>query len=102
MDNMNNEIWLTVLRGAVERSIDKLLSDDCLINCRKVFESMKPAIKNSDDAIFGYVFGYVIGSLETIFNAIKRQATVEETKEITNAVSKRIMEIRSRIYQTKI
>jgi hypothetical protein len=96
-----NEIWLTMLRGAIERSIDRLLSDESLSTCRTIFENMQPAIKNSDDAIFGYVYGYVIGSLETIFNGLKRQPTKEETTEIANAIKKRNMEIKSRIYMTK-
>ena len=98
---MSNVIWLTVLRGAVEKTIDKLLSDESLSTCRTVFESMKPAINNSDDAIFGYVYGYVIGSLETMFSALNRQPTNEDKNELVNAISKRTMEIKSRIYQTK-
>lgn len=98
---MSNVIWLTMLRGAVEKSIDNLLSDTSLSNCRIIFDNMKPAINNSDDAIFGYLYGYVFGSLETIFNALNRQPTNEEMKEIVNAITKRTMEIKSRIFQTK-
>lgn len=98
---MSNVIWLTMLRGVTEKAIDNMLSDTSLSSCRTVFEAMKPAINNSDDAIFGYVYGHVIGSLETIFNALNRQPTNEEMNEIVNAISKRTMEIKSRIYQTK-
>jgi hypothetical protein len=97
----SNAIWLTMLRGMVERSIDRLLSDESLSTSRNMFESMQPVIKSSDDAIFGYVYGYIIGSLETIFNGLNRQPTNEEMKEIVNAVFNRIQEIKSRIYQTK-
>jgi hypothetical protein len=99
---MSNVLWLTMLRGVVEKSIDNLLSDRSLSNCKGIFDNMKPAIKNSDDAIFGYLYGYVIGSLEAIFNTLSRQPTKEEMEEIVNAISKRTMEIKSRIYQTKI
>ena len=98
---MNDAIWLVMLRGIVEKSIDKLLSDKSLSTWRFIFESMKPAIKNSDDAIFGYVYGYVLGSLELLLSTLNRQPTNEEMAEIVNAIDKRKMEIRSRIYQTK-
>lgn len=98
---MSNVIWLTILRGAVEKSIDNLLSDNSISNCRIIFDNIKPAIKSSDDAIFGYVYGYVFGSLTTIFNTLNRQPTDEEATEIVNAISKRTMEIKSRIFQTK-
>jgi hypothetical protein len=90
-----------MLRGAIEKAIDNMLSDTSLSTCRTIFEAMKPAINNSDDAIFGYVYGHVIGSLETIFNSLNRQPTNEEVSEIANAIRKRTMEIKSRIYQTK-
>lgn len=98
---MSNAMWLTMLRRAVERAIDRMLSDESLSTYRIVFENMQPAIKSSDDAIFGYICGQVIGSLETIFNALNRQPTNEEMNEIVNAISKRTMEIKSRIYETK-
>ena len=98
---MDNTIWLTMLRGAVERSIDHLLSDESLSNCRKIFNNMQPVITNSDDAIFGYVYGYVIGSLETVFKTFNRQPTNEDLNEISNAIVNRIQKIKSRIYQTK-
>ena len=98
---MSNVIWLTVLRGVTEKTIDNMLSDENLSNWRTIFEAMKPAIHDSDDAIFGYVIGHVIGSLETIFNSANRQPTNEEINEIVNAITKRVMDIRSRINQTK-
>jgi len=98
---MSNAMWLTVLRGAVEKAIDRMLSNESLATYRSVFENMQPALKSSDDAIFGYICGQVIGSLDTIFNAINRQPTNEEMNEVVNAISKRTLEIKSRIYQTK-
>lgn len=84
-----NQIWLTMLRGAVEKHIDQLLSDESLSIVRTVFENMKPAIKNRDDAIFGYVYGNVVGSLEIVFNTLNRQPTAEEINEIAKAINKK-------------
>jgi len=96
-----NEIWLTILRGAVEKAIDRMLSDESLSLYRIFFENMSPAIRNSDDAIFGFIYGHVFGSLETIFRTVNRQPTNEEMNEIVNAINKRTLEIKSRIYQTE-
>lgn len=94
-------VWLTILRGAVEKSIDKLLSDEVLSTSRKLFENMKPTIKNSDDAIFGYVFGHVSGVMEMTFANLNRQPTSEDIDEISQSITNRMNEIRSRIYETK-
>jgi hypothetical protein len=101
IEKSGNEIWLTILRGAVEKAIDRMLSDESLSLYRFFFENMSPAIRNSDDAIFGFIYGYVLGSLETIFGTVNRQPTNEELNEIANAIKKRTWEIKSRIYQTK-
>ena len=98
---MTNLIELTILRGVVEKFIDKLLSDKSLSTSRIIFDNMKPAIKNSDDAIFGYIYGTVLGKLDAIYANFNRQPTDEEIKEIVNAIQKRTIEIRSRIYETK-
>jgi len=97
----NNIIWLAILRGAIEKSIDKLLSDEVLSSSRKLFENMKPTIKNSDDAILGYVFGHVSGFMDMTFSNLNRQPTDEDINEIANAITGRMEEIKSRIYETK-
>ena len=94
-------VWLTILRGAVEKAIDKLLSDEVLSTSRRLFDNMKPAIKNSDDAIFGYVFGHVSGVLDMTFANLSRQPTSEDIDEISQSITNRMNEIRSRIYETK-
>ena len=93
--NMNNGLWLTTLRGLVEKQIDLMLTDQTLSSCRMMFESMRPVIKNIDDAIFGFVYGYVTGVSQVIFSALHRQPTNEEMKEIVDAVSNRVLEIKS-------
>ena len=94
-------VWLTILRGAVEKAIDKLLSDEVLSTSRRLFDNMKPTIKNSNDAIFGYVFGHVSGVLEMTFANLNRQPTNEDIEEISQSITNRMNEIRSRIYETK-
>ena len=98
---MTNIIDLTMLRGFVEKIIDKMLSVDSLSNTRIIFESMKPAIKNTDDAMFGYVYGNVLGKLDSMYTTINRNPTKEEVDEIANAIQKRTMEIKNQIYNTK-
>lgn len=94
-------VWLTILRGAVEKSIDKLLSEEVLSTSRKLFENMKTTIKNSDDAIFGYVFGHVSGVMEMTFANLNRQPTSKDIDEISQSITNRMNEIRRRIYETK-
>ncbi len=94
-------VWLTILRGAVEKSIDKLLSDEVLSTSHKLFENMKPTIKNSDDAIFGYVFGHVSGVMEMTFASLNRKPTIEDIEEISQAINNRMDEIKNRIYETR-
>ncbi|UCF44730.1 MAG: hypothetical protein JSW44_02840 [Candidatus Bathyarchaeota archaeon] len=101
MDMSNNKVWLTILRGAIEKSIDKLLSDEVMSSSRKLFENMKSTIKSSDDAIFGYVFGHVSGVMDMTFASLGRQPTDEDINEIATAISNRMQEIKSRIYETK-
>jgi hypothetical protein len=62
---------------------------------------MKPTIKNSDDAIFGYVFGHVSGVMDMTFANLNRQPTDEDINEIAKAITNRMQEIKSRIYETK-
>ena len=97
----NNKIWLTILRGAVEKTIDKLLSDEVMSSSRKLFENMKPTIRNSDDAIFGYVFGHVSGVMDMTFANLNRQPADEDINEISTAITNRMQEIKSRVYETK-
>jgi len=97
----NDLVWLTILRGAVEKSIDKLLSDEVLSTSHKLFDNMKPTIRNSDDAIFGYVFGYVSGVMEMTFANLNRSPTTEDINEISQAITNRMDEIKNRIYETK-
>jgi hypothetical protein len=100
MDMSNNKAWLTILRGAIEKSIDKLLSDEVMSSSRKLFENM-PTIKNSDDAIFGYVFGYVSGVMDMTFANLDRQPSDEDINEIATAITNRMQEIKNRICETK-
>lgn len=100
-DMSNDLVWLTILRGAVEKSIDKLLSDEVLSTSHKLFDNMKPTIRNSDDAIFGYVFGYVSGVMEMTFANLNRSPTTEDINEISQAITNRMDEIKNRIYETK-
>jgi hypothetical protein len=95
------KVWLTILRGAVEKSIDKLLSEEVMSSSRKLFENMKPTIKNSDGAIFGYVFGYVSGVMDMTFANLSRQPSDDDVNEIATAITNRIEEIKKRIYETK-
>lgn len=97
----SNKIWLTILRGAVEKSIDKLLSDEVMSTSHKLFENMKPTIKNSEDAIFGYIFGHVSGLMDMTFSNLNRQPTNEDINEIAQAITSRIPEIKGRIHETK-
>lgn len=97
----DDKVWLTILRGAIEKSIDKLLSEEVMSSSRKLFENMKPIIKNSDDAIFGYVFGYVSGVMEMTFANLSRQPTDEDVNEIATAITNRMQEIKNRISETK-
>ena len=97
----DDKTWLTILRGAIEKAIDKLLSDEVLSSSRKLFESMKPTIKNSEDAIFGYVFGHVSGLMEMTYNNLNRQPTDEDINEISKAITSRMEEIKNRIHETK-
>lgn len=97
----NDKVWFTILRGAIEKSIDKLLSDEVISSSRKLFENMKPTIKNSDDAIFGYVFGHVSGIMDMTFANLDRHPSDEDINEIATAITSRMQEIKSRIYETK-
>lgn len=90
-----------VLRGLVEKIMDKMLSENSISKSRLMFDSMKPVIKNSDDAIFGFIYGHVFGKLDAIYVNLNRQPTKEEVKEVVDAIKKRTMEIKSRIYETK-
>ena len=98
---MSSVIELTILRGAVEKFMDNMLSVNFISKSRRMFDAMKPAIKNSDDAIFGYIYGAVIGKFDGIYAILNRQATNEEVDEILKVIQKRTMEIKSRIYETK-
>ena len=97
----NDKVWLIILRGAVEKSIDKLLSDEVISSSRKLFENMKPTIKNGDDAIFGYVFGHVSGVMDMTFANLHRKPSDEDINEIATAITNRMVEIKSRIYEVK-
>src|SRR5271157_279016 len=98
---MNNECWLAMLRGRIEKNIDQLLSSESIKSCREMFEAMEPAVKNPEDAIVGYVLGnYIDWFYNYVRNTCKRRPTQMEEDEAANVISRRIVEIKSRIYET--
>ena len=98
---MTNLFELTTLRGLVEKIMDNLLSVNTMSQSRLMFDGVKPIIKNSDDAIFGFIYGVVFGKFDSIYATANRELSKEEVNEIVNAIKKRTMEIKSRIYETK-
>ena len=83
---MTNIMDLTILRGFVEKIIDNMLSVDSLSNTRIIFESIKSGIKNPDDAMFGYVYGNVIGKLDSMYTVINRNPTKEDLHKIVESL----------------
>ena len=90
-----------VVRGLVEKMIDQQLSKQNLALMHKMFEALRPAVKNREDAIFGYIVGWTGASITQIISIIlKRSPTQEENEEIVKALHTRIFEIKSRIHET--
>ena len=90
-----------VIRGVVEKIIDQQLTEENLALMHTLFESLRPAVKNREDAIFGYIIGWTSASiLQTIVIILKRNPTQEEYQEIVNALHTRILTIKSRIHET--
>jgi len=91
---------LQFLRGYVEKLLDNQLTNEELGTSHNFFEVLKPAVKNREDAIFGYVIGFVFGQVNNLFLLVGRKPTQEEIEEISKAFTKRFLEIRSRINET--
>ena len=92
--------FLPFLRGLVERIIDNQLTDENLAITHQLFERWKPAVKNREDAVFGYIIGYVNASVSSLFQHLGRVPTQEEFSEMGNSVRNNIRRIRSRINET--
>jgi hypothetical protein len=94
--------WLFELRGRLEKILDSFLSYCCLSSSRELFETLKPAVRNVDDAVFGSIWGqYERFLYDFVRQSRNRPPNSEEIQEGQKAFLKRIFEIQSRIYETK-
>ena len=92
---------LVTLRGLVEKIIDEQLAKENLANMHAMFEALKPAVKNRDDAIFGYIIGWSTASIYRMVTAIlNRGLTQEEINEVAGTVTRRSLEIKHKIMET--
>ena len=88
-----------LLRGSLERFLDNLLTDTVLTNALNMFnKGLAPTVKNTEDALFGYVIGRTI---EFAFDAIqvyyRRMPIEQEFEEIGKMLERRAIEIKSKI-----
>ena len=93
-------IDISNLYGFVEVMIDLHLEDTRLSKTHKFFEMLKPTVSNRVDAIFGFIVGWIFADISSFFSVfLKRQATQEEMEVIANAITKRFLEIKNKIYE---
>lgn len=94
-------INLVLLRKIVKIKIDFQLADESLAMTHNLYESLKPAIRNREDAVFGHIIGSVHESAMNIFTlTLRRHPTQEELNEIGEVIKNNITRIKSRINAT--
>jgi len=87
-----------LVRGIVERFIDSQLSEETLRNRIHLMRSLKPNIRSEEDAVFGLMLGEVFGRLLHYYRYfLEREATDEEIEDYFKIISRRAIEIKSKI-----
>jgi hypothetical protein len=87
------------LRGTIERHVDTILIGDALTSASEMLKKgLAPAVKNLEEALFGYVVGRVIEFAFLVIQAdYYRSPTDEEFDEIGYILKRRAIEIKSKV-----
>jgi len=87
------------LRGTIERHVDTILAGDVLTSASEMFKKgLAPAVKNLEEALFGYVAGRLIEFSFLVIQAeYYRSPTHEELDEIDFILKRRAIEIKSKV-----
>jgi hypothetical protein len=88
----------TIIRGTLDQFIDSILEGGVIEDSLTMFEGLAPAVKNIEDAIFGYVIGRIVQFIDTTIQSIyQRLPNNEEGIEIAKILKNRTVEIKSKI-----
>lgn len=89
-----------LIRGSIERHIDEILErENLLSSALEMFkEPLSPTVKSFEDALFGYVIGRTLQfSFDVLQIHYRRPLSDEEFIEIGKMLTRRAMEIKSKI-----
>jgi len=71
-----------LVRGLIERELDDALEQTTLANMFILFKNMDPALKTTRNAVFGFIFGYMLGYFARCMRTYKkRKPSPNEWKE---------------------
>lgn len=92
---------LATLRGIVEKTIDMQITNENLASMHTLFEALGPAVKNREDAIFGYILGWTTASIHQLVTTIvDRGLNQKEIEEVAGTITMRSSEIKHKIMET--
>lgn len=81
------------LRGLLETIIDQTVEE--ARTTLNMARTLKPLIRNEQDAAFGFSIGVISGRFVSIFTSLGRQPTKEEISEAIKVIKRRANQIKS-------
>ena len=86
------------IRGTVETVLDKYLKEEELMKGIKFLKRFKPAIKNYEDALLGFIIGQMLEKYWMMYHMIlAREPSSEELSEYKELLIRRSLELNLKI-----
>ena len=87
-----------LVRGLIERELDDALEHKTLSNMFILFKNMDPAVKTTRNAVFGFIFGYMLGYFARCMRTLKkRKPSHDEWKEFENWFKRQSIRVNTEI-----
>lgn len=86
-----------LLKIQVNKLIDTLISDWNMVFMQRYFEGLKPAVKNKEDAVLGFMYGMICAAVNDYLMGMQQKATVEDTNVVKDVFQSRLSEIKRKV-----
>jgi hypothetical protein len=86
-----------LLKTQVNNLIDTLLSDWNMVFMQRYFEGLKPAVKNKEDAVLGFMYGMICAAVNDYLAGTQHKTTVEDTDIVKDVFQSRLSDIKRKV-----
>jgi len=64
---------------------------------QRYFEGLKPAVKNNEDAVLGFMYGMICAAVNDYLEGMQQKTTVEDTNIVKDVFQSRLSEIKRKV-----